>query len=65
MFKVDNFSGSHRKQHSFIPLMHESIFIRSIMVNTINIKLPRTTQLKRASIHSHRIEINKVMVRAD
>src|SRR6266540_2954571 len=45
--------------------MHESVLIRSTMVNSICIKLPRTSQQKRASIHRHHIKISKIMIGPD
>src|SRR6266540_1900011 len=45
--------------------MHESVLIRSTMVNSICIKLPRTSQQKRTSIHRHDIKISKIMIGPD
>src|SRR5207244_8810084 len=45
--------------------MHESVLIRSTMVNSICIKLPRTSQQKRTSIHRHHIKISKIMIGSD
>src|SRR5438045_8683668 len=45
--------------------MHESVLIRSTMVNSICIKLPRTSQQKRTSIHRHHIKISKIMIGPD
>src|SRR5438105_4042286 len=45
--------------------MHESVLIRSTMVNSICIKLPRMSQQKRASIHRHHIKISKIMIGPD
>src|SRR6266508_2479954 len=45
--------------------MHESVLIRSTMVNSICIKLPRISQQKRTSIHRHHIKISKIMIGPD
>jgi hypothetical protein len=62
---LHNFIWCKRKENNFLSLVHDSIFINSTMVNSISIKLPRTTQQKRTCLHRYNIAISIIMISTD